>query len=629
MKDEVKTRPRRSRRGAPTTADPIEVAMEAEARGEGPGVATTLLTENIRLVREQIGLARNERFRNRIRAVRDGALTVLALAAVGTVAMVVWDARQADGVVIEPLAVSSSVAESGVDGDAVTRALLDRLAEMQAASGSTRAQRQTVSGGDAFSMEIPQTGLSVSEALRMLRRRIGQETIVTGEIARDATGREVLSLRIDGVPANLPAGDSITTLRQQVDRAAEAVFAHTDAYRYASWLGEVPDRAAERNSLLNALTLRGPPEERAWAFVGLSVLARIEARFDRSIPLSREAIRLDPLLWNAHSNLAFDLGQIGELEDSLHNYRVALAVLRKNPSRYGDSDRLRLQTERDVAYLLNDYGAVFEISERLTERADSDAAAIEYAGDRRTALNGLHDLSGARRAVETVPPSPFADINQALERMETTRDWATPERHLAAITDEMLPPAIADVLNPIQVWPVHAYVLARLGRLDEARVLAAKSSTTAVEGLFARAWVAELGGRRAEADRWFAELVRRTPSLPRGYCAWGEAKLARGDLDGAIVQFREANRTGPNWADPLKFHGDALARKGDHRGAIGKYRAAARLAPRWGALHLAWGRALAAQGQAAAAREKYRQAAALDLSADDRAAVARLLAARR
>lgn len=630
MTDDGKKRPRRSQATAPTTPDAIEIAMEAEARGDAPGVATTLLAENVRLVREQIGLARNERFRNRIKAVRDGALTLLALAAVVTAGVAVWDARRADGVVIEPLAVSSSLAEAGIDGDTVTRALLDRLAEMQAASGSTRAQRRAVGGGDTFSVEIPQTGLSVSEALRMLRRRIGRETIVSGELGRDADGREVLNLRIDGVPADLPAGDANTTLRQQIAQAAEAVFAHTDAYRYAIWLGEFPDRAPEGDRLLNALTLRGSPEERAWAYVGLSVSARGKARYGRAIALSHEAIRLDPLLFNAHANLAFDLGVLGDAEAALHSHRAALAVLNKGGSRYVDRDSLRWETESAIAILLNDFGAVLEISERRAEHAASDADGIEYASDRRWALNSLHDLTGALRTVESVPAAslPFDDINLALEQMETTRDWATTERHLAAITDETLRPAYAAVLNPVQVWPLHAYVLARLGRLDEAQGLAAKSSTTAVDALFGRAWVAELGGQPAEADRWFALLIRRTPSLPRGYSAWGEAKLARGDFDGAIVQFREAGRTGPNWADPLKFHGDALAGKGDHRGAIVKYRAAARRAPRWGALHLDWGRALAAQGQVDAAREKYRQAAGLDLSAADRSAVTRLLAAR-
>lgn len=103
--------------------------------------------------------------------------------------------------------------------------------------------------------------------------------------------------------------------------------------------------------------------------------------------------------------------------------------------------------------------------------------------------------------------------------------------------------------------------------------------------------------------------------------------MARGDLDGAITEFRNARQKSPRWADPLNYWGDALALKGDHRGAVRRYAAAAERAPNWGALHMAWGRALAAQGRGEAAREKYRQAASLGLSAADRAAVSRLLAA--
>lgn len=63
--------------------------------------------------------------------------------------------------------------------------------------------------------------------------------------------------------------------------------------------------------------------------------------------------------------------------------------------------------------------------------------------------------------------------------------------------------------------------------------------------------------------------------------------------------------------------------QGDEAGAILKCRAAADRAPQWGALQLAWGRALEAQGRRDQAREKYTEAACMDLSAADRAEVAR------
>ena len=104
--------------------------------------------------------------------------------------------------------------------------------------------------------------------------------------------------------------------------------------------------------------------------------------------------------------------------------------------------------------------------------------------------------------------------------------------------------------------------------------------------------------------------------------------MARGDIAGAIAFYQQAIERGPRWADPQKYWGDALMARGDAAGAIRKYRAATDRAPQWGALHLAWGRALEAQGKRDQAREKYSEAARLDLSAADRAEVARRLGAR-
>jgi hypothetical protein len=50
------------------------------------------------------------------------------------------------------------------------------------------------------------------------------------------------------------------------------------------------------------------------------------------------------------------------------------------------------------------------------------------------------------------------------------------------------------------------------------------------------------------------------PSIPSGYYSWGLALAKHGNLDGAAAQFKEANRHGPHWADPLKAWGDVLAK---------------------------------------------------------------------
>lgn len=127
------------------------------------------------------------------------------------------------------------------------------------------------------------------------------------------------------------------------------------------------------------------------------------------------------------------------------------------------------------------------------------------------------------------------------------------------------------------------------------------------------------------AQRALKDGTRRAPSLPFAFSEWGEAKLARGDIAGAIVLFRQAQAIGPRWADPVKYEADALVRQGDDRAALRGYAAAAKLAPRWGALHIAWGEALARSGRQEQAQLKWREASAMALSPGDQARLTSLL----
>ena len=85
----------------------------------------------------------------------------------------------------------------------------------------------------------------------------------------------------------------------------------------------------------------------------------------------------------------------------------------------------------------------------------------------------------------------------------------------------------------------------------------------------------------------------------------------------------EAHRRGPRFADPLELWGEALMRKGDWAGAVARFAEADQHAPRWGRNHLRWGEALARLGRTDEARAQWRAAAGMDLSAADRAELAR------
>jgi tetratricopeptide (TPR) repeat protein len=68
--------------------------------------------------------------------------------------------------------------------------------------------------------------------------------------------------------------------------------------------------------------------------------------------------------------------------------------------------------------------------------------------------------------------------------------------------------------------------------------------------------------------------------------------MAKGDLDGAIAEFRIANGKGPHFADPLEMWGETLILEKRSDLALAKFAEADKYAPNWGRLHLKWGEAL-------------------------------------
>jgi tetratricopeptide (TPR) repeat protein len=83
------------------------------------------------------------------------------------------------------------------------------------------------------------------------------------------------------------------------------------------------------------------------------------------------------------------------------------------------------------------------------------------------------------------------------------------------------------------------------------------------------------------AERWYSEAVRQAPSLPFAFSEWGEMRLAKGDIEGAISKFEIAHKNTPHFADALMGSGDALARRGQAKAALAKFDEALECAPHW------------------------------------------------
>ena len=645
--EEPKARNRRKQPAAPTTPDPVEIAMEAEASGQAPtGEASALLRRQSLLIDEQIGLARNERFRNRIRSIRDIAIAAVVVALLLAAGTMVWSASRTTGLVIQPFTVPPELVEDGLDGRAVAALFQDELIRLEAATDSSRpASSFRNDWSEAITVEVEAGGLSLTDAYASLVRWLGQETFISGGLSRTTAGLELVVRSSDGTAVTVqgPADQPEALMRT----AAERVYKQTQPYRYAIYVGSradaLPDsqerQAAhdESRAILTELLDSPSQIERLWGYNGLS--RHEDTSLQDGIPILQAALEIDPEHPNILVNLMLDSQSLGHAEASL-GYAERLAASLTNPRNRAKvavdrQQRFPLESAALVAELQADWLEVLELSTRLLN-SELPGASI-FGPFRVGALIALHQPSALQRLIEEEelrargrpgPANPYlglragaaADLDQwpqALAFLETAEAERAPTltlRQTGAI--------------PTQDWPPLAYARARTGDLAGAQALIAATPLDCYPCVRERARIAELAGDRPAADRWSAEARRQGPSLPFAFSERGQMLMARGDTAGAIDFYEQAVERGPRWADPQKYWGDALAAQGDEAGAIRKYRAAADRAPQWGALHLAWGRALEAQGRRDQAREKYTAAARMDLSAADRAEVVRRLGSR-
>jgi tetratricopeptide (TPR) repeat protein len=647
--DEPKARSRRKKPVAPTTPDPVEIAMEAEASGKAPtGEASALLRRHSALIDEQIGLARNEIFRNRIRSIRDIAIAAMVVALVVAVGAVVWSASRTTGLVIQPFSVPPELVEDGLDGRAVAALFQDELVRLDAATRSIRpATSFRNDWSEAITVEVEAGGLSLTDTYRALTRWLGKETYVSGGLSRTTTGLELVVRSSDGTAVTVqgPADRPADLMRQ----AAERVYEQTQPYRYAVYLqfrGQSLPTGPERQALLDrsraimTALLSSPSEiERLWGNNGLA--ARLDTSARDSVRLLETGLEIDaehPLLL---SNLLRIQSELGLEEEAF------LGAQRTAASMSDPRNRAKISAVQQVSFMLRnkavladlqgDWLQALEIRTRAASKTSIQTVWVNIARDRVDTLTALHQPSAAlalndrllldggwdtRRTANRALYLPQAEAAASLDQ------WPQALAALEAFEAEVAPtlPVRANAALATFLWPRLAYARARTGDLAGAQALIAATPLDCYPCVRQRARIAELAGDRAAADRWSAEARRQGPSLPFAFAERGQMLMARGDVAGAIDFYEQAIERGPRWADPQKYWGDALMARGDEAGAIRKYRAAADRAPRWGALHLAWGRALEAQGRRDQARDKYTEASRLDLSATDRAEVVRRLA---
>lgn len=616
-------------RPALTTVDPIELALDAEARGApADGPAQRVLRKHEKLIDWQIA-GQRAGFALKV-------LTGLAgLAAAFVVGWAVWDASRYQGLVVQAFSAPPDLATRGVTGEVIAGKLLDELVRMQAGTNSVRAAGSyAIDWGDKVEVQIPQTGVSIGDLQRMLREQFGRETRISGVVYRLPDGRLSVTARTGGA-----AGETFVGTEAEFDslvlKAAESVYGQTQPYRYSVFL-KTTGRTEEAVKVLAAFQGRKDMEA-AWALRGWAYIDMDAGRPRDALAKMRQANAIAPdtaaFLYTRHQAEA----RLGYEEAALTSLRRAKQLFRSGRSKEISPDGLATMVfllDSQEKALTGDYRGLAEM-ERPNEGfgLGGQSAVI----DKAVAWAPAHE---PEKVMALLAMQPLWNDNDPIHRLNDGRhhyalatrltaagDWAAAVPHFRAAWSGIEAVAGAESTKSFVGSPI-AEALARTGRLDEARAMLAGMPEDCDECLRTRATVAALAGDRAGSDRLFARLIARAPSIPANYLAWGEARLARGEATEALKLFRQAAERGPRWADPLKLEGDALMALGRVGQARAAYARAARLAPRWGSLHLAWGEALARAGKAEEARATWRKAASMLLSPADRAKVAARLAGR-
>jgi tetratricopeptide (TPR) repeat protein len=575
------------------------------------------------------------RFEDRMKGATRLMLVAVGALLLGAVALAMWEASRADGLVVDAFSVPPTFAASGVAADVLADDLTTRLAAIRDfANDHSMARSRNVNQDrtQEIKVEIPDTGISLTQAWRYLKLWLGHERRLTGNLRDLGDGKVALTVALDGADAFVLQG-AAKDLDNLEDQAAEKIFAGVDPINnvlYLSAKGRPADALAAAAHLAQAATT--PPEMSdayaLWANethyqTGDLALAMARARI---------AIAKDPKTTTSHMELMNLFTALGHDEEAFAQAGEMAGKRKEDEPAWRTSDavayvkleasNLRSTTSGDFqqALLLPCY------SRSLCSMLGADLKRAEYPAR-------LHDIKLSRALSADAAAAGTTDpVQEQRTRYFTAvaeQDWpaalASAQGYVHAIQATRYAPRLRNIMAATQAMPLLAYALARTGDMAAAHRAIDGTPIDCYLCLDMRGNIDALQHDWGGAQTWFARAVSASPSSVFAYADWGSMLLSQGKPDAAIAQFKLANRCGPHFADALEGWGEALMAKNQSHLALAKFAEANKYAPNWGRLHLKWGEALSFAGKPDAAKAEFARAAALDLTPSEKSELAKNL----
>ena len=629
----------------PGDAAAVGIAMNGEASAE----ARAYLREQTELARLQkqnlfeqnafeLSHLRWRRFNDQMKGALQIMLVAVGALIVAAIGAAIWSAAHDNSLVIEAFSVPSDLAERGITGEAVAAQLQDKLTAMQAATDSARpADSYANNWGKDIKIQIPDTGVSVSELYRMLAAWFGHQTHISGEVYRTPDGLAVT------VRATGNAGDTVQGSERDLDtlmqKAAEAVYARTQEFRFGVYITEHPAlNGASPHQIFQKLVQSGSLRDRIWAYMAIGTGAEFADPLHAS-DIQVEAIPLAPRFALPYVNISNEQEWLGHDEAALAAAQKGVELLSEGDGEMSSrASAISLPARRAfAANLTGDYDEAQRRSMEaiLAPEYAHTAEIMRWSMAKDRAL--VHETGPARIAWSSfpVPTVRIGVVNHDIFEIGVLyylNEWNVVIANTARLesllkeTENVTPysPAFTPVTLSRRIWPYTAAALAHTGDMKAAMALIGKTPLDCDLCVRMRGNIAVLNQDWKGAARWFALVSARAPSIPFADTDWGAMLLAKGDYDGAIARFTAANAKGPHFADPLEMWGEALIAKNRSDLALAKFAEADKYAPNWGRLHLKWGEALFWLGDKAGAQKQFAIAAALDLASSEKAELAHL-----
>jgi tetratricopeptide (TPR) repeat protein len=568
------------------------------------------------------------RFNDQMRGALQIMLVAVGAAMVAAIGAAIWNASRAEGFVIEAFFVPPEYAQRGLGGDIVAADITDKIASIRLFTNDnsfSRSKEVSRDSKDTVRVEIPETGVSLSEAWRYLVNWLGDERHLTGSLRDSGDGRVTLTLSVpgtDGVSVSGPAAD-FGKLEAQ---AAEQVYAGIDPQNYVNYLTAKSRHIEAMAAAKRFVSIAVGPAERSdsyalWTYTTFQATGN----FPLAITRAKIGIGIDPELAATHVQLMNAYFDTGRYEEMLQEARFVLTLKEADQLPGHRSGGFALMQERAQSRIVTAVGDFTDAAKTIC------GINCGYAGQLLVQAENAarrHDSVASRAlAAAAVATGSTDEIALGEARyysdMEDGKWRAAASDAKAVIVAELQPDGdqsarFLDTIRATEFTPQQATAEAKVGDFAQAHRLVDSTPADCYACDLARGVIDAQENDPNGAVYWYRHAAADAPSVPFAYADWGELLLHRGDYDGAIAKFTLANRTGPHFADPLEMWGEALMLKNRSDLALAKFEEAAKYAPNWGRLHLKWGEALMYAGKPDEAKNQFAIASALDLSASDR-----------